>query len=341
MKLLYSLLLVTWFTCTFNNSDAQKTPRGYIVKDSTYSMGKVVQLRRGRIQFQRSKKDTPVIYNALEIKEYGDDEKVYESLVINGNQTFLKRIVRGKANLYQGRSLYVLKIDSSLILFNKKDYRSVIGASIKCNGKDQTLSKLTYSKVALRNYVNSYNLNKCNLDNFPYKKFGAFAGYNLFQFNAFFEKSLTLKQNIATPTVGIFYDFPVYRPRSLFLTTELNWLYGKTFFYNENKNNSNYFAVNVNGVNSMFSTKWMLNQQKIKSYFKIGALISFLNTTSPTGVIKTTSNDDVINITRRDISKSSTFLYGLTSGIGMEVPLKKRKNFHFEIRYLKTFYGSF
>src|SRR4051812_20977299 len=98
MKLCAFLLLI-WFTSVLDNSYGQEASGEYIVKDSVYSQGKVLPLSKGRIQFQKSPKETPVIYNALEIKEYSYDKKVFESLIINGNQKFLKRIVFGKVKL--------------------------------------------------------------------------------------------------------------------------------------------------------------------------------------------------------------------------------------------------
>jgi len=341
MKLVYYLLLVIWLTCITNYSYAQKNPSEYIVKDSTYSMGKVIPLGKGKIQFQRTKKEQPVIYNALEIKEYGYDGKVYESLLINGSQKFLKKIVSGKVILYQDKKLYALKVDTSLILINKGDYRSVISESVKCEGNNQSLLKLSYSKTALSNYIKEHNSGKCNTDNFPYKKFGGYLGYNFLQFNSTFGSSLKIKDNIAVPTLGLFIDLPLYRPRSLFTTTELNWFYGKPLFYSEDQTNTNYSGLNVNGINLLLSGKWLVVQNKMKTYFKTGALFSFINITSPTGLVSTKSNGSFIDISQQEISKSNTFLYGSNSGIGLEIPYKKGKNFHFEFKYLKTFDGSF
>jgi hypothetical protein len=341
MKLFYSFLLVIWFACTINNSSAQRNPGEYIVKDFAYSMGKVVPLSKERIQFQKTKSEKPIIYNANEITEYGYEGNVFESIPIKGDQKFLKRIVSGKINLYQDQKLYALKVDSSFIIFNRKDYRSVISESIKCEGNDRSLSRMTYSKVALSTYIKAYNLGRCNSDNLPYKKFGGYVGYSSLQFDVFFGKSVALKDRIAVPTVGVFCDLPLFRPRSLFLTTEVNWLYGKPLFYRENQNNSDYFGLNINGVNSLVSTKWIISQRKIKAYFKAGAVVSFLNVTSPTGLIQTIAQGSAIDISRQEVSKSSELLYGFNSGIGLEIPYKRRQNFHLEIKYIKTFDGRF
>lgn len=325
---------------TLNHSYAQRKPAEYIVKDSTYSMGKVVPLDARRIRFQKVK-EKPAVYDAREVKEFGYDGKVYESLLINGDQKFLVRIASGAVNLYRDKGLYVLKVDSGLTFFNKKDYRMVIGQSIKCDGSDHSLSKLSYSRAALSNYINAYNLGKCNLDNFPYKKFGGYFGYNFLQFNVTSGNSFNVVESIGAPTVALFYDLPVFKPRSLFLATELNWVHAKPLFYDESQNNTNLLGLNINTVNALINAKWILSQKKVKTYFKAGALISFLNITSTTGLVETVSNGSVIEISREEISKSSTFLYGFNSGAGLEIPYKGRKNFHFELRYLKTFDGSF
>lgn len=341
MKLVFYLLLFSWIICIPNHTYAQKNPGEYIVKDSTYSMGKVVPLGKGKIQFQKTKKEQPIIYYAHEIKEYGYDGGIYESLSINGSQKFLKKIIAGKVVLYQDKKLYALKVDTSLVLFNKRDYRSVISESIKCDGSDQSLLKLSYSKSALSNFILDFNIGKCNSDNFPYKKLGGYIGYNFLQFNSLFGSLLKIEDNIAVPTLGFFIDLPLYRPRSLFATTELNWFYGKPLFFNEDQNSTNYSGLNVNGVNLILGGKWLITQTKLKTYFKTGAFVSFISITSPTGLVSTLSNGPVIDITQQEISKSSTLLYGFNTGIGIEFPYKKRKNFHLEFKYLKTFDGSF
>lgn len=341
MQLVYNPLLVIWLTCITSYSYAQKTPGEYIAKDSTYSMGKVVPLGKGRIQFQKTKQEQPIIYNAREIKEYGYDGKVYESLLINGSQKFLRKLVSGKAILYQDKKLYALKVDTSLVLFNKKDYRSIIRESIKCEEGNQSLLKLSYTQAALTNYIGDYNIGKCNSGNFPYKKFGSFLGYNFIQFNSLFGTSLKMKDNITVPGLGFFIDLPLYRPRSLFITTELNWFYGKPIFYSEDQTRTNYSELNVNGVNFLLDGKWLLTQNKLKTYFKTGALFSLLSIAPPTRLVSTISNGSVIDISQQEISKRSTYLYGFNSGMGLEIPYKRGKNFHFEFRYLKTFNGRF
>lgn len=339
MKLFYSIILIIGLSCILNNSSAQKRTSEYIVKDSIYSTGILTPLTNGKIQFQKSKKDKPNIYDASQIKEYGYAGKVYESLLINNNQEFFKRIVSGRVNLYKAKRSYSIKNDKGLFLLNKENYRSVIKKSIKCERSDSSLSQLTYSKAALSTYINLYNKDGCHGGDISYKKFGFYVGYDFLQFNVALDNSSKFNETAGGSSVSFFYDIPFYKPRSLFISTELNWLYSKPIFYQENENKTNYFVLNVNGINSFVSLKWAPLQFKVKPYLKTGALISFLNITSPTGLVRTTATKSVIDIYNQDVS-ATTFLYGLSSGIGLEIPFKERKNFHIELKYLKTLSGS-
>ena len=340
MKLLYIFLLIVGFSCILNTSNAQRKTSEYVVKDSVYSTGIVIPMTNGRIQFQKNKKDKPVIYTAYEVKEYGYAGKVYESLFINGNPEFFKRIVAGTLNLYKGKRAYSIKKDSSLLSFNKKNYRSVIREYIDCERSDVSLSQLAYSKAALTNYLNQYNQYGCRGSYIPYKKFGVYLGYALLQFNVTPKNSPTLSETAGGSSISLFYDLPLYKPRTLFISTEINWLYSKPILYHETENKTNYVAMNINGLNSLVGVKWVVIDGKVKPYLKTGTLISFLRITSPTGLVKTISNGSVIDIYNQDVSASNTFLYGFNSGIGLEIPFKERKNFHAELRYLKTFSGA-
>ena len=55
------LFLVSLATSALGQSD-------FIIKDSAYMEGKVFLLKEERLKFQKSKKDTPVIYELSEIK---------------------------------------------------------------------------------------------------------------------------------------------------------------------------------------------------------------------------------------------------------------------------------
>lgn len=328
-------------TCYVNNLHAQKNSSDYIIKDSTYAMGVVSPLGKEKIQFQLTKKQSPVIYSALDIKEYGHGGEIFESLLIDGNQRFLKRIVSGKVTLYQDKKQFAIRVDSGLIIFNKGDYRSMISQSLKCEDFNASLLKLSYSKAALKNYVEAYNLGSCSTLHFPHKKMGAYLGYNFLQFTTTFNSSLKIKDKIVIPTVGIFVDFPMFRPRSLFLTTELNWYYGKPLFYDEGKSKTSYSGLQVNSINSLIGCKWLINQGNTKTHFKVGGLLSFINLESPTGLIETSLNGSIIEISQLKISETSALIYGLYSGLGFEIPYRDRKNFHLELRYLKSFEGDF
>jgi len=342
---LFLYLLTTWFSIFSKYVMAQKTTSDFISNDSLYKQGKVVPLKNGEVLFQATKRDKPVIYSAYKIKEYSYHGRIYESLNIDGNQKYFEKIVSGKASFYQEKKMHFLKIDSAIIVFDKKNFRSVFKSALNCDGKDQILTKLDFSKGSLSYFINSYNQDYCNSDKLLYKKFGVYVGYNQLQFNAFFtfsDDAYKLRSNASSPMIGLFYDSPLHRPRSLIFTLGLDWFYAKTQFYNENGYNTTFSKVTFNGVSSYFSIKWILVKKGIKPYTKVGGLISFL-TISPAEWITTSSNPDgsVINMSKQSLTKSNALLYGFDSGIGFELPYRYRKNFHIELKYNKTAEGNF
>lgn len=341
MSLRCYLLLGMIFTSIMNYCCAQRTSKEYIVTDSTLTMGNVIPLGPGEIQFKLSKKDSPVSYTAAEIKEYGYGGKVYESVFVNGSKQFLKKLVSGKTELYQGKRFYALKVDSTLIPFTRTNYRSVLRESLLCEGKDKSLSKIAYAKNSLSNHVADVNNATCNQDQFPYVKFGVFAGYNFLEVNASFGSEIKLADKLSVPTLSLFTDIPVFRPRSLFVTAELNWFYAQPLFYRERGANTNFSGLNVNAFNLLIGGKLLLFPSKIKPYFKTSALFSRVDISSPTGLVETKSDGVTVEAYQKEIRKADAFFYGFNSGLAFEIPLGKRKNFHIEAKYLKSFNGKF
>lgn len=337
-------------TCTFilvlslsfiNAAFAQFKFDEYIVKDSSYIQGKVIPLSRDKIKFRVSRREEPIVYTAREIKEFGSAGKIYESLSINGEPNFFKRIVDSETALYRDKKQYILRHNNELIFFNAKNYRSVLQEHLNSKGKDRSLSRLSYSEIALRNFVDACNKGNCNPDIFPHRKIGIFSGYNFLQFNADVDGSSSLNGDGTSVSVGLFGDFPLISPRSLYITTELHFLNAKASLYKERKENTNFLGLDVNAVIVPLGVKWIITQGRINPYLKTGALVSYYRLNAPSVLIETASNGSDIAISRQDISPAGNFSYGFNAAAGAEIPLRNRKNFHIELKYLKSAKSDF
>lgn len=341
VKLINRLLPFVLFIGIINYTYAQNNPKGYIVKDTVFSIGKVTPRSNNRIQFQLNKRTKPVFYNKTELKEYSYDGKVFESVIINGTSKFLRKFTDGKVVLYYDKEFYAVKSDSLFLIFKRKDFRSEIGKVINCNNDNQSLQNLTYSKKSLSNFIKDYNNDICNANNFPFIKLGVQFGYNFIQFNSLYRSSIEVSDNVAAPAFGFFLDLPLYRPKSLYLTTSITWLQTKPLLYSEVGANTNYCGLNVNGINVLIGGKWFFTKSERGAYINSGLLFSHLDVSSPTGFVSTKTTGSVVDISQGQISKSTTLLYGFSSGVGVEVPVKGKNGFQFELKYLNPFKGTF
>lgn len=322
-------------------AQAQKNPPGYIVTDSSYIQGNVLPMSNGRIKFSKNRKSEPIIYPAEEIGEYGYDGKVYEAMIIEGTRTFARRIASGQIKLYRHKKAYVLKIDSSLTLLGKSNFRSLLSKKVNCEGNDRLMSKVSYTDASLGSFIRAANDGNCNLNTFPHKRVGAYGGYSLLNIKLNSGSQLSFKEQKGSPTFGLFIDLPFYQRSSLSLSTELNYSNNKPLFYRESFNNTNFMALDMTVTNALIGLKWMIKKNKLKTYLKGGGLISYLNLQSPTGLVATRSNASVIEISTQAITKSDATLFGFNSAAGLEFPTRSRKTVHVEIKYTQAFTGSF
>lgn len=339
----HHLLLAIIITAIWpiRSTQAQKYGGDYIITDSAYAQGKVLPIGKGKIQFQKTKLDQPVIYTANEIMEYGYSGNSYELLTIKSERNFYRRIVQGENNLYVDNRSFILKRKDTLTLINKKNFRTVLPGILHVSGEYQALSRLSYSKISLRNFIDLCNTGQCSSVLLPHKKIGVSAGYNFFKFNISEPGSSEFYDNTNFISMGFFAEFPLYSPRSLYLVTEINWISDKSTFYNSYQNSTDYIAIDVSGLNAPFGFKWMFSGSKIRPFLKAGGMMSYLNINSPTGFVQTIITGSVVEISQREISTSSSFLFGYHSGMGIEIPLTRRKNIHIEVKYLKSFKGDF
>ena len=99
----------------------------------------------------------------------------------------------------------------------------------------------------MANFVDRANHAKCKSGNLPYRKLGIYAGYNLTQLNVDFNRETSFKEGTNAMTIGIFFDYPVYKPRSLYLTGELLVTNLQTSTYEEKGNQTKYIGVDMTG----------------------------------------------------------------------------------------------
>lgn len=320
---------------------AQKKPSDYVVIDSAFVMGSVSMLRNGEVQFQQNKNDKPTIYDANDILEFGYNGKVFESMIIHGNRKFAERIVNEQVKLYKTQANYLIKTDSNLFVLSADNFRDVFSAHFTCDGAEDAATKLDYTKVALRTYIKAFNRVECDLHNFPHSKFGVYAGVSSLQFNVSLESSVDISENALAPSVGLFYDLPLFRPRALYFTVDVNSIYANPLFYSQSQGSTTYLALQVLGASSSVNAKWMFMQQGVRAYLKAGALFAFVATSSPNGLIKSVSNGAAIEVSRVSIANANDIVFGANTSVGVEIPHKGRKNFHLEARYQKVFNGAF
>jgi hypothetical protein len=333
MKKLPLIFLLTF--STFSYVFCQKI-REYISTDSSLWQGSVTPLKGERIEFRTASKDTPTVYGIDQIREYAYEGAIYRSRVIDGQKKFIRLIARGTMNLYEVKRRFALEVDSNLVVVNRANYRTIITENSKLEEKESIINRLTYTQTSLRNFVNAYNQDdKRKLKQLPYRKVGAYIGYSLMRFNTTFKTSGPLQDKTGFLTAGVFYDAPLFNPRSLYLTLDLGWLHAEPLFYYKKENNANYLALDINALNAMPGIKWILNKSKVKIYLRAGGLLSGQLIASPTGLLEATRSGSIIETTKQDVPRVA-LLYGFMSGAGVQIPYSKRKNVHLEVKWMQS-----
>lgn len=322
----------------------QSQPADYIVIDTTYTTGKVDILGWKEIRFQRTRKAPSIKYLATQIKEYGSSGEVYESFRFHDDNLFFRRLVNGSIQLYKGRGVFALKESNTLTFFNKKDYRTVISRYVSLPGDDPVLVRLPYSKTAMKSFIDCYNAGNCDTGDFPHHAFGLMAGIRYLLFNGTIQGSVPgsdpIRDQAAAPTVGLYAEFPFFRPVTHYLTTEVSWFSSKPVFFTQVGTDSYYFGLNVQGLTAQVNVKRRFVQKKMKPFAKGGFLITYMNIQSPTGLLTTYSygsNGSNVIALKSDIPPSSGSLMGFNAGFGIEVPIGLRNNMLVEANYLTTF----
>jgi len=307
----------------------------YIVIDSTANHGLVYPRKDGKIDFKTSRIGKITVYDAIQVKEFTYNKKLFDSYSFQNKREFYERVVTGEDTLYRKGHTYLIRSNNAPLEMNRKNFRSVLKEKLNCSGDVAQFSKVIYTPSAIKNVVTLSNTGRCDLNNLRYRKFGIYAGYNFFQFNGSMVDGASLSGGGQSPTAGIFGDFPVFRRKTLYFTFDVGFISLVDALISSSSSSTYRTAdVKLSGITaSPIGVKWVFNK-KLKPYFRAGITASYLNITSSAGYLTSTlTAASDVNSALILIKSSSGGLYGLNTGAGIQLPLGKRKNLHIELRY--------
>jgi hypothetical protein len=316
---------------------AQKQSPDFIATDSSLTTGKVSSLGNGKFEFRHHRKSPPILFGPNDVREYGQGDYVYESLEIRGERIFYKRLASGPATLYKNKKSYLFKFNDSLTHLDKQNYRAVFERTVVCEGGPELISTVAFNSASMANFLNRVNRGKCNQGNLPYRKFGLYAGYNLIQVNVDFNQTTSFNDGANAITIGLFFDYPVYKPRSLYVTGELLVTSWQVSNYEEKGNQTKYVGLDITAFVVPLGVKWVFPDGNVKPYVKAGGAFSYLKFNSPPEYFTTTSSNGLVELNQNDIDATKSIQAGFDAAAGLELPLGKRKNIHIECKYLNSF----
>ncbi|MFY7920155.1 MAG: hypothetical protein ACOVOF_12600, partial [Chryseotalea sp.] len=332
----FILICVCFFL--FNKGIAQKNRRDYLVLDSLHlMMGIVTYINDTKVQFQISELYAPTLYFSNEVKEFYSKGEVYESFYINGNFRFYKKIVDGDVDLYKNGNLYAIKSKDSLIHFSKSNYKDALKTIVRQPLALNQIDKLKYSKNELVYYLNKINKGVYTFESYIQPKLGAYVGANFLDLNFSYETTLNMKQELNSPTIGLFTDLPISRNGRLLFVSDIGIFFGKTLLEGVDLGKQYYTELNLEGINTTAGIKWVIMNRKIRPYVKLSLQATFVKYSSPTNLIEIVKTNSVIEVYKKDLTDFTSFQLGNSGGIGVEYTLKNRKIIHAELRHLNSF----
>ncbi|MCE2994918.1 MAG: hypothetical protein ACK5RG_04710 [Cyclobacteriaceae bacterium] len=296
----------------------------YIVKDSTYTSGTVKLLSDGSITFKKLKKDLPITYLPGEIKEFGFEGKVFESIVTNSQIKFSERIANArplKVFVYQSQLL--LKVYDSIKIVDKNELLNQVQKYSVCD---------TYKlpkKILSNNKSIDYNLTKlikvCKPHKLLFNRTLFSLGINQIDIKGDGGLLTTerLSGQFTSPSLGLGKEFPFYKPSNLFLTADLNFnlLSGKV-----NSTNNPAKKITAHYIILPIGLKWIIADYTVKTYLKGAVVASYSSISADTGVTS---------------SSSSSLQFGLTSAIGIQIPIQKINGIQLELKFIDLAKTSF
>jgi hypothetical protein len=340
MPLLRIYILVGCLILIIGNKAYSQNKSSYIVIDSAYLGGTVEKFGKDNIQFKRKKADSPVSYGPDEIKEFGIKGDVYKSIPIDGKNRFLKLLISGKTELYQYEDIYISRKGENIVPLKKENFKQVIQEYTIPEDTMANLYTLSYTQSSISSFISNSNMGILDIDKHPFRKVGLYTGYNFFQFRANYNGVSTLKTNASSPAIAFFLDMPLYKPKNLFINTELNWLYATPEFNYEKDNYKEYHALKIHGVGTLLNVKAIFSRSRTSKYLKAGMSIDYVSVVSE-HELSISQNQNEININDELKINSSGVLIGFDIAGGLEFPLKNRTKIHTEIKYRNTASSDF
>ena len=341
-RLAYLLVIIAIFLVL--PSKAQRRESGYILKES-YSikgyLNPAADALVGRpISFSETLKSTVTIYNPEDIMEYGiDDGYVYLSKNIEGRQLFLRRLARGKLNLYStkidGKLNLYLEDDTLITLLEKDEFRDQIKTSMDNLSEAADLSKLVYyNQKSLPRLVKYYNASALSF--FPYTRFGIIIGTSSRKLNLEyrgFEPSF--RSNLGV-TFGGFIDIPngVYSK----ISTRIELIY-KSHTYSLHEENSfieRDYAIELATINLPVLLRFRKYYSSMQPFFEFGFVFGY-NVKNNIKLTESTFNNNGTTVTELDLDIIDTKEFGGALGLGFDYQLNYKRVLGIELRYHATF----
>ncbi|MBI3221206.1 MAG: hypothetical protein HYZ44_16980 [Bacteroidetes bacterium] len=296
----------------------------YIVKDSTYTSGTVKLLSDGSITFKKLISDVPTTYSPDEVKEFGFEGKVFESILINSKNIFKERIAYARPlKVFVNEDQLIVRVNDSVRTVNKKDLIQLVQKYSSC-GSYQLPKKILSSRKSIGHNLNMI-VKSCKPRGILFTRTTLLFSINQLEVKG--DGGLLTAERVVgkftSPSIGIGKEFPFYKPKNLFLTTELNvnLLSGKI-----SSNTNTTKQISAHYILLPIGLKWVIANYRIKPYLKGGFLPSYSTISTSTGVAS---------------SSSSALQFGLTSAIGIQIPIQTVNAFQLELRSTDLAKASF
>ena len=341
-RLRYLLFLITIFIVL--PSKAQRRPKGYILKESTYTKGflnPAADALVGRpVTFSETLNSSLTIYKPEDIMEYGiDDGNVYLSKNIEGRQLFLRRLARGKLNLYStkidGKLKLYLEDDTQITLLEKDKFRDQIKTWMVDLSETADLSRLVYyNQKSLPRLVKYYNASALSF--FPYTRFGIIIGTSSRKLNLEYRGFRpSFKSNIGV-TFGGFIDIPNDEYSKISTRIELTYKSHTYSLHEENSFIERDYAIELATINLPILLRLRQYYSSLQPYFDFGFVFGF-NVKNNIKLTETTFNNNGTTITELDLDIIDTKEFGGALGVGFDYQLNYKRVLGVELRYQLTF----
>jgi len=322
------------FIASSTPSFSQIKDLDYVLKDTIYFRGYVTQFKGGKILFQTDRKMPGFNYTANDIKEYQFQKRLFKSLSFGSNKEFVEQLATGDNNLYKKGDSFLINKGDDWILLNKSNFRTVLKERLQCSDEN-IFARVRYSKSSVRNVVKLSNEGICNENNIQYRRFGVFAGYGTLSHEVVIYQTagsnVRMKSQLSSVMAGLFAEFPVYAQRKLYFTTELFMTHSEPMLFTDVLAQASYMKLKVNSVTIPIGVKYAFTNTRVKPYARAAGSFSFVTIDGPGYIVVNEST--IYTTTIRKFTKASSIFYGLHLGLGVEIPVSKRRGVFLETRY--------